>query len=526
MENINDEYIKKFVNLLVRIYKYDYNKVKIGLGKFENADDFYNYVNNKISIIEDNDILNTQLNETSTQLNKISKKYYECEKTLLNTYNQNEENKITISNLKIENNKLKETTEELYNVKNEYDKKITILNNQYNKLKKKYEENKIIVGKLSDKLVNTKDIMEKILKKNNEFESSNNLLVNENNKLIKEIEEIDNIKKTLINKLSSTEMITDLDTSISNLINKSNEYQLKYNELNIKNSILQDNYNELNDKYNELFLNQTKETNELKSIIKQLTEQIEQDRIKYNENMIVKEIKNNLEGGNHATQGIKYIDIRDKKAIEFFDKDIKLLNEMEQKNNTLNMLNKTIHPPISQSTDYMVDLLKASDKMINSSKQFKSNTINKLDTLQEIEISEDIEEEPTNNIFMKIKNEDMIIDEGEKYIDVRKLQILKSEENGTPNKNFLALGETKQEIDEFIKKNQDILLYQKGGNKGKIEIREIGGKKKINFNDDYSTLTEQNIDLKNDDAIKKMKHRKYMRRNREQKRIEQLKNDL
>lgn len=518
MENLGDEDIKIFVNLLIRIYEYDYDKVKNGLGRFENADDFFNYVNKKISFIEDNENLHIQLNEASTQLDIITKKYNKSEKTLLDIYNKNEENKTIISNFKIENDKLKETIDELYDVKSKNDLIILSNNKQYNELKIKYEGKKKIINTLSEKLVITKDIMEKMINKNNEYELNNNSLMDENNKLIKEIEEIDNIKKSLLNKFSSTEMITDLDTSIEKLINKSNEYQQNYNELNIKNGILQDNYNELNDKYNELFSNQTKETNELKSVIKQLTEQIEQDRIKYNENMIVREIKNNLEGG-----GTKYINIRDKKAIEYFDKDIKLYNERElQGNHKVNIENKK---PISYSTDYMVDYMKVSDKLIKPNDQSNCVSRNKLDTLQEIEISEEDEkyEEDKQNkkIFMKIQNNNLSAD----YIDVSKLQILK--------KLSAEEGGTKQELNDYIKNNlsaQDKgkIIYQKGGNKGKIEIRDFDGIKKIKekFNEDYSTLTEQNINLNDDDAIQKMKHRKYMRHNREQKKLKQLQEDL
>lgn len=553
MGNLEDEDILKFVNLLVRIHNYDFENALNGLGRFDSVDDFFNYVNKKISFIEDNENLHIQLNETSTQLDKITNKLNKTEKTLVDTYNQNEENKTIISNFKIENDKLKKTIDELYDVKSQNEKIIMSNKEQYNELKRKYEEKKKIIETLSDKLVITQDIMEKIINKNNEYELNNNSLMDENNKLNKEVEEIDNIKKSLLNKLSSTEMITDLDTSIGNIINKSNEYQQKYNELNIKNGILQDNYNELNDKYNELFSNQTKETNELKTIIKQLTEQIEQDRIKYNENMIVREIKNNLEGGlkpplltpvasggggdDNNDDGTKYINIRDKKAIEYFDKDIKLYNEREHKNTNPNAENKK---PISFTTDYMVDYMKVSEKMNKPNNHYNCETRNNLDTLQEIEISEEDEEEkPNNKIFMKNENNNDI-SLGCDYIDVSKLQIFKNEEGGLPIKfkkfngapenkqDVYFLGRPKEELYDFIKNNQDMgkIIYQKGGNKGKIEIKEFDGIKKLKFNDDYSTLTEQNIDLNDDTVIKKMKHRKYMRHSREQKKLQQLQEDL
>lgn len=510
MVNLNDEDIKKFVNLLIRINNYDYQNATNGLGRFENAEDFYNYVNKKITTIEDIELLNIQLSETTSQLEKLTQKYVKSEKTLLNTYTLNEENKKTISNLKIENVQTKEIVDQLTKTKIKNEIKIMAQKNKMKELVVKYNDKKKALKKMYDEIYSQyNNYYNKYNKSSTEIKKLEEL----NNKYN---EELNNIKKVISDTFATTEIITDLDTSISNLINKSNEYEQKYNALNISNGILQNNYDELNEKYNELFSNQTKETNELKAHINHLTEQIEQDRKKYNENMIVREIETNLEGlkpplltpdvlgggglngvSGVNVDGIKYFDIRDKKAIEFFQKDIQLFNETKQKNN-IHPINKN-KQPISYSTDYMVDYMKVSDKC---------KQLNKLDTLQESEISED-----------------------ENYIDVSKLQILKTEDG--------VEGYEKQELENFIKNNQnnnnhifasheqfrsknaDIgkIIYQKGGSKGKIEIREINGIKKIKdkFNDDYSTLTEQNIDLNNEDGIKKMKHRKYMRHIREQK---------
>jgi len=66
-----------------------------------------------------------------------------------------------------------------------------------------------------------------------------------------------------------------------------------------------------------------------------------------------------------------------------------------------------------------------------------------------------------------------------------------------------------EELDDFIINNkneiEDInnIVYVGNGKKNKIEIRQINNKYKMNFDGDFSTLTEQNINLNDKKMIKK-----------------------
>ena len=76
--------------------------------------------------------------------------------------------------------------------------------------------------------------------------------------------------------------------------------------------------------------------------------------------------------------------------------------------------------------------------------------------------------------------------------------------------------------------NEDInnIVYVGGGKKNKIEIRQIDDKYKMKFDGEFSTLTEQNINLNDEKTIKKIRHRKYMRHNREKNKLDDLRNEL
>ena len=111
----------------------------------------------------------------------------------------------------------------------------------------------------------------------------------------------------------------------------------------------------------------------------------------------------NQKGGNECN--IKYFDIRDKKAIGHFEKDILLFNETNNDNKNKEPTNRYKGENISYSTDYMVDLLKVSEKI---KPKVKKNNTNDLGTIEEIEIMESDESDiikNNNSIFMKKKYE-------------------------------------------------------------------------------------------------------------------------
>jgi chromosome segregation ATPase len=504
--NINDKFITSFFRVCVKLYNYNGdsdNDIEI-----KNLNEFITKCNEKISIIEDNEALNVEITDLSKQINKITLKYNETEKKYVNLYNDLRDCRIELKSSNEEKEKIRKNVDKLFLLKTKYEKDIELKNQQLKQIQKKYNDNKAFWKKL---LIDLEE-------KNNNYHKENKELSEQNNKYIDEINKIEEFKKTLCNRLSS-DTIEKIDVSIVDMIERANEYEKKYKELSTQNNILKNNYDDLNDKYKELISNQTNETNELKRQIKSLTEQIENERKQYNDNIIVMETKNKIienlssqKGGNE--ENIKYIDIRDKKAIGHFEKDILLFNEKNDENKYKEPTNRYKGENISYSTDYMVDLLKVSEKV---KPQIKKNTNNNLGTIEEIEITESDESEinKNNSIFLKNNVKD-------NYIDIRDMKILNESDEIKNNKKGL-----KKELDDFIvnnrnNNNEDInnIVYVGGGKKNKIEIRQIDEKYKMKFDGEFSTLTEQNINLNDEKAIKKIRHRKYMRHIREKNKLD------
>ncbi len=152
-----------------------------------------------------------------------------------------------------------------------------------------------------------------------------------------------------------------------------------------------------------------------------------------------------------------------------------------------------------------------------------------LDTIKEIEINESDETDyfiNNKSIFMKKNTSDT--NSNDNYINVENMKIL----NDSDNIKNVNEGELKKELDDFIINNRnDIeninnIVYVGGGKKNKIEIRQIDDKYKMKFDGEFSTLTEQNINLNNEKTIKKIRHRKYMRHIREKNKLEDLRDEL
>lgn len=528
--NINDKFITSFFRMCVKLYNYNGdsdNDIEI-----KNLNEFITKCNEKISIIEDNEALNVEITDLSKQINKITLKYNETEKKYVNLYNDLRDCRIELKSSNEEKEKIRKNVDELFLLKTKYEKDIELKNQQLKQIQKKYNENKAFWKKL---LIDLEE-------KNNNYHKENKELSEQNNKYIDEINKIEEFKKTLYNRLSS-DTIEKIDVSIVDMIERANEYEKKYKELSNQHNILNNNYEDLNNKYKELISNQTNETNELKRQIKLLTEQIENERKQHNDNIIVMETKNkiidtqeikqslisgahhkidnnfigcNQKGGNQ--ENIKYFDIRDKKAIGHFEKDILLFNEKNDENKYKEPTNRYKGENISYSTDYMVDLLKVSEKV---KPNIKKNTNNDLGTIEEIEIieSEEYGEINNKNIFLKKENSD--ISGG--YIDVKDLKIL----NSSDNEIKINKKELKKELDDFIvnnrndnNENTNNIVYVGGGKKNKIEIRQIDDKYKMKFDGEFSTLTEQNINLNDEKVIKKIRHRKYMRHIREKNKLD------
>lgn len=512
--NIDDKFIQSFFRVCVKLYKYDTkngNDIEI-----KELNEFLSKCHKKLSIIEDNELLNCQITDLTKQINKISSKYDETEKKYVNLYNDLRECRIELKSSNEEKEKLKNNVDELYKLKIKYENDIELKKQRVKQIKIKYNEEKHLWEK----------ILIALEEENNEFKKNNKNLSEQNIKYNNEIKKIDELKKTLCNKFSS-DTIDKIDVSIVDMIERANEYEKKYKEMSNQHEILQNNYNDLNDKYTELLKNQTNETNELKQQIKLLSEQIENDRKMYNDNIILMETKKQINGNNNQIQkkgneeNIRFFDVRDKKAIGYFEKDIKLFNEnINDIKQNKEPTNRYKGEKISYSTDYMVDLLKVSDKVKKN--KSKKNEHNTLETIEEIEISESDEpynnnvKNNNNNIFMKNKQNNS----NENYIDITNMKIINDSDTDNNNK-----GELKKELDNFILNNNNNNVFF-GGGKKKIEIRQIDNKYKMKFDNDYSTLTEQNVNLNDEKTIKKIRHRKYMRHNREKNKLKDLQDEI
>lgn len=515
--NINDKFIVSFFNVCKDIYNYDETNKDV---EIKNLEEFIENCNKKLAIIEDNELLNTQIDDFSNQVNKLTNKIKSYEKKYTDLYVELTETKKKVKNADAEKENFKNKNNELYSTKSKYEKEIELYKQKLLKNKQKMNEYKTKNDKIYTKLTEYVNLVENLQEQNNTLKNNNtdlnNNLSNINNKYSEEIKKLEDIKKAVGSKISSDTM-EHLDISIIEAIDRANEYEKKYNETIKQNEILKTNYDDLNGKYINLLSTQTNETNELKSQIKLLLEQMQNDRKHYNDNIILLETKNKIEKQNNNVEkqkggdnGIKYIDIKDKKALEIFDKDIQLFNERE--NDVINTgEKKNNYENISFSTDYMVDLLQMSDKMVKTNKINVKNNKN-LDTIDE---ENDIEsEDDKNNIFIKKSNY------GNGYINLANMKILNSEEE-KENKDKNTL---RNELNNFITQNQNIdnIVYTGGGKKNKIEIRQIDDKFKMKFDNDFSTITEQNVNFDNEKEIKKIRHRKYMRHNREQKKNTKL----
>ena len=530
---INDKFIQSFFRICVKIYNYDGdNDVEI-----ESFDNFLQKCDEKLSIIEDNELLNNEIIELSKHVNKITSKYNEIEKKYVNLYNDLRECRTELKSSIEEKDKLINNVNELFYLKTKHEKDIELKNQQLKQIKKKYNENKAF----------WKTILLQLEEQNINYINKNKHLLEQNDKYSGEIQKIEELKKTLCNKFSS-DTIEKIDVSIVDMIERANEYEKKYKEILLQHEILKNNYDDLNGKYKELLLNQTNETNDLKQQIKLLMEQLEKDRKMYNDNIILMETKKQINENINNNQineiqkggeNIKFFDIRDKKAIGYFEKDIKLFNENNDKYKNKEPTNRYKGEKINFTTDYMVDLLKVSEKVKNNN----LNDNNTLGTIQEIDT---IDSDTTDDEIVK-KNNSIFMKNKEKYIDINKMKIVNESEENNINDGI----NLKKELDAFIKNNNDTqeikqdliscahqkndniflgcvnsVVYVGGGKKNKIEIRQIDDKFKMKFDNVFSTLTEQNINLNDDKLIKKIRHRKYMRHNREKNKLADLQDEI
>ena len=190
---------------------------------------------------------------------------------------------------------------------------------------------------------------------------------------------------------------------------------------------------------------------------------------------------------------------------------LKMSDKVITKKSKLSDINKA---SISDNNKLSIsDNNKASISNNNKLNNLDDNKLNNFDDNINLNNSEFlINTEEINNTQYINKNKNIFIKNNNEYIDILKMKIFNSEEENNKS-NEIKL---KKELNEFIiknKNNDNNIILLGGGNK-KIEIKKINDIYKMKFNDDYSTLTDQNINLNNNKLIKKIRHRKYMRHNR------------
>jgi uncharacterized coiled-coil DUF342 family protein len=138
--NINDKFITSFFRACVKLYNYDGNSdndIEI-----KSLNEFITKCNEKLLLIEDNELLNSQISELSKQINRITQKYNETEKKYVNLYNDLRDCRTELKSSNEERDKIKKNVNELFYLKTKYEKDIEIKNQQLKQIQKKYNDNK------------------------------------------------------------------------------------------------------------------------------------------------------------------------------------------------------------------------------------------------------------------------------------------------------------------------------------------------------------------------------------------------
>jgi uncharacterized coiled-coil DUF342 family protein len=119
---INDKFIQSFFRVCVKLYNYNGdNDVEI-----KSFNDFLQKCEEKLTIIESNELLNNEITDLSKHINKITSKYNEIEKKYVNLYNDLRECRIELKSSIEEKDKLINNVNELFNLKSKYEKEIEL----------------------------------------------------------------------------------------------------------------------------------------------------------------------------------------------------------------------------------------------------------------------------------------------------------------------------------------------------------------------------------------------------------------
>ena len=299
-------------------------------------------ISNQNDIINHNDNFNKQLNSLKEQLNQKDNEIA----------NIKSNNKMEIDRLKIANNSLESE-------KKEVEKKLSLLNNEYNQRLNKEANIKSLQSKESEIEKNIKDLVEK--EKN--LKGLNERITNTN----KKIEELENDK--LLLEAKNKKLIEEIKRNETQLTNQKDLINLN-KQLDDKNQELKQKKKEIENI--KLLKNQEIEKlkNEKETLFKKNNDkEIELKRVK----SVFEIVKKNE---------IKFMTLKNKE--QEIDKKLKELDEKEKKALILKEKNKNLEKKNLELETNKINLTKQNDKLLKDIKQLEAQIVSKKDILEKI----------------------------------------------------------------------------------------------------------------------------------------------
>ena len=388
------------------------------------------------------------------------------------------------------------------------------LNNEINELKK---ENKLQIIKLEEleKQLNNKLNEELNNKLNEELNNTNNHLINEidelkiRNKQLLNEKDILIIKNEELSEQINISLIEINSLSKKNIVNSDELITTSDNYINLDDVINSNNNNNLNNNINSN-INSNNNSN-INSNNSNINSNINSNNSNNNSNI-------NLENEIKQIGGIE-IKLND---IELFERQYKPTKRTQQINETFFKLEKekekdndpnkkifgeqkTKYNDVSFSTDYMASLLCNETKL-----KPKRERTNKLNTIYD-EINDDDDD---NDSEIKLCDKIIKTTEKIKTNDIKPIQNIQQIQNenlkgGSPSKDD----------------NLATLKTDMKPNK-KMDIHIIDNVKKMLIGGEFTSITEQDINMNDTKKIHLIYNKKTKRINREKEKVNKLKNEL
>jgi uncharacterized coiled-coil protein SlyX len=456
---------------------------------------------NEINFIEKLEIINKKINEENLFLNnnnnELEDKYKYCKITNSKYYYKNLELKEQIkyytdiiSIIKIKYKKELDINKLLTNNIKTLESKIDSQNEIIKQLSNNIEENTTLKKELdiNKQLSNNVEILENKITSQNETikQLSNNVEILEN-KITSQNETIKQLSINVDSSEKKIKIVLDKNIILKNEIEKIKmeniELELvirKYKKNKIHNT---DNITDTNYINDTEYTDDTDDTNDTDNT----------DDTDYTDDTYVEP--------NNTKYFIKHKTLKQKTAFDFFDREIEKAKEKElEGHNTKYDEIRQTYNNIDYNTDYRVDLLHNSSKL--KQKEQRKYYNDRQYKPDEIDIKPDeIDIKPAE---IDIKPDEIDIKPAE--IDIKPAEIKKVRID-----NSIIIQEAKNEI-----QNNKIIIG--GSNKNKqYELYDIEGDIKMCIKNELTTLTEQDINRNDIQAIKKIYSRKTTRRHRANK---------